>query len=407
MKNYMILWLLFPLAVVAQKKHSIKTHDFEGVIDKYVASGVAYDLMLLRTGKSYFYIKFDSRSGKEVLEKFPVGTQVSGVARGRSIESKFFGRLSVFLDFLADSLVSLNGAGHRYTQVWIPRKDFVHHFDPTNHSRRSILLDHKIVRTASQSSYSRMLYIDKSTVLVSPNNSRTRQLTKGDVVSAIIQPIELMDGEVYTVSEFKSAYHAEILQKFEGSIESFLYNQNTACTGMRVGNGRTSSKFQFPSHYAQQIMEWQKREEPILVYYRPLGMNLVTKNVLTTKYILSNSAIQAIISGSDTLRFTDNYFGSSDNKHEYEPSINNGKISDIKVSLAGKTYGIVVDEKYFLEIDRKTEAQLKKYFRKRLPISFEGKRLVKKPGEVYEGNYEVITPTKLTIEGKEFLLTNP
>jgi hypothetical protein len=84
MKNYMILWLLFPLAVVAQKKHSIKTHDFEGVIDKYVASGVAYDLMLLRTGKSYFYIKFDSRSGKEVLEKFPVGTQVSGVARGRS-----------------------------------------------------------------------------------------------------------------------------------------------------------------------------------------------------------------------------------------------------------------------------------------------------------------------------------
>jgi hypothetical protein len=66
-----------------------------------------------------------------------------------------------------------------------------------------------------------------------------------------------------------------------------------------------------------------------------------------------------------------------------------------------------VDDKYFLEVNKKTESQLKKYFRPSVPIEFEGKQRIKKPGEVYEGNYEIVTPTKMTIAGKEFLLISP
>ncbi|MCU0420222.1 MAG: hypothetical protein MUC38_11275 [Cyclobacteriaceae bacterium] len=402
--KHLIVWLCvaLPWVVAGQRKPS-KENAFEGIIDKYMASGIAYDVIQLRAGKNFRYVKFDSRSGKELMAKFPVGTEVSGMAKGRSHEFKSLGKLSIFVDFLADSLISMNGGGHAYQQTWVPRKKFVHPLAPSTHANHSVLLDRKIIATASHEDMGKLLYIDQETVLVSkdlPYNRLLRPMTKGDVVSAIILPIDLHEGEAYPVRNFSKGYHAEVLGKFEGIIESFLYKQNTACVGMKVNSGTRSMQFQFRTDMAEQIMQWQKRQEPILVYYRP-------RVRFDYSPLLDKPSIHAIISRTDTLRVVDDYFGGPDGTHDYVAVSGTGKISSVKTSLAGKAYGLVVDEKYFVEIDKKTEAQLKKYFRNRVPISFEGKQRVKKPGEVYQGNYEIITPTKLMIADKEFLVIAP
>jgi hypothetical protein len=408
MRYLITFFLALPFIVSAQKKRS-QENKFEGVLDQYIASGVAYDVMCIRDGKVYRFIKFDSRSAKEIMAQFPVGTQVSGLSKGFFHEFKSLGGFASFLHFLADSLIHVNSPGQKFVQEWKPRKDFVHFLDPSGRSKRTLLLDQKVTATVSQPDINKMLYLANGSLLVTntgfPLSRQLKDVTKGDVVSAIIQPIPLSEGEVYPVTNFTTAYFANILLKTEGTVESFYFKQNTACIGMRVRIGAGSTmQFQFPAEHAAQIMEWEKRKEPMLLYFNPYVLSLPS----TIKLYLSKfPSVQAIISRSDTLKITEHYFGDPDGKHEYIQVKNSGKITRNKTSPSGIVYGIIVDDKYFLEIDKKTEAQLKKYFRLSVPIEFEGKQRIKKPGEVYEGNYEIVTPTKLTIAGKEFLLMAP
>ncbi|MCE2935656.1 MAG: hypothetical protein ACK5V5_13905 [Cyclobacteriaceae bacterium] len=407
--RYLIVFLLALPGLASAQKARSKESEFQGVIDRYIASGVAYDVMQVRDGKVNRFIKFDSRSAKEVMANFPVGSQVSGVSKGFSHEFKSLGGLASFLNYMADSLIYLNSNGQKYVQEWKPRKDFVHFLDPNARSRRSLLLDQKVTATVAQPDINKILYLNDGSILVTnagfPVSRQLKDITKGDVVSAIIGPIELLEGEVYPIADFKKAYFANLLMKIEGTIESFYFDQNTVCIGMRLRTGTgTTRQFQFPSEHAAQIMEWEKRKEPILVYFNPYILSLPS----TIKIFLSKFAsVQAIISRSDTLKITDHYFGDPDGKHEYADVKNSGKITRSKTSTSGTIYGIVVDDKYFLEVNKKTESQLKKYFRPSVPIEFEGKQRIKKPGEVYEGNYEIVTPTKMTIAGKEFLLISP
>ncbi|MFM8738728.1 MAG: hypothetical protein ACKOC0_00830, partial [Cytophagales bacterium] len=65
---------------------------------------------------------------------------------------------------------------------------------------------------------------------------------------------------------------------------------------------------------------------------------------------------------------------------------------------------IIVDDKFLIEIDQRTEAQLRPLLKAGTSISFEGDQRVKKEGEVYQFNYEIVNPKKLILDGREFLL---
>ncbi|MFN7186955.1 MAG: hypothetical protein ACK5VK_02380, partial [Cyclobacteriaceae bacterium] len=147
--RYLIVFLLALPGLASAQKARSKESEFQGVIDRYIASGVAYDVMQVRDGKVNRFIKFDSRSAKEVMANFPVGSQVSGVSKGFSHEFKSLGGLASFLNYMADSLIYLNSNGQKYVQEWKPRKDFVHFLDPNARSRRSLLLDQKVTATVA------------------------------------------------------------------------------------------------------------------------------------------------------------------------------------------------------------------------------------------------------------------
>jgi hypothetical protein len=158
-----------------------------------------------------------------------------------------------------------------------------------------------------------------------------------------------------------------------------------------------SIKLNFPSIYAKKIMELEKRKEPITIYFDRFKGD--PKSFLFP-------TIHGLICGSDTLRMEDDYYGDPDGDHDYISISSKGVITKLNLSAKQKIVSLVVDERYLLEIDTKTESQLKAYLKKGKSIGFEGDQRIKKEGEVYQFDYQIVSPKKLTLEGREFLLYN-
>jgi hypothetical protein len=114
--------------------------------------------------------------------------------------------------------------------------------------------------------------------------------------------------------------------------------------------------------------------------------------------------IHGLISKSDTLQMTGFYYGDPDGKHEYKDISSFGTISKVNFSERKRIVSVIVDDKYLIEIDQRTEMQLRSLFKKGSPIKFEGDQRIKKEGEVYQFNYEIVNPKKLILDGREFLL---
>jgi hypothetical protein len=102
----------------------------------------------------------------------------------------------------------------------------------------------------------------------------------------------------------------------------------------------------------------------------------------------------------------DDYYGDPDGDHDYISISSKGVITKLNLSAKQKIVSLVVDERYLLEIDTKTESQLKAYLKKGKSIGFEGDQHIKKEGEVYQFDYQIVSPKQLTLEGREFLLYN-
>lgn len=121
-----------------------------------------------------------------------------------------------------------------------------------------------------------------------------------------------------------------------------------------------------------------------------------------TKFLFPT--IHGLISQNDTLLMSGFYYGDPDGEHEHIQTSGSGFISKIRLSEKKKIVSVVVDEKYLIEIDQRTELQLRSLLKKGSSISFEGDQRVKKEGEVYQFNYEIVNPKKLVLDGREFLL---
>ena len=136
--------------------------------------------------------------------------------------------------------------------------------------------------------------------------------------------------------------------------------------------------------------------KPVVVYY----MDFTVTNVLEPP------TAHAIIQGTDTLFFRQIFYGGADVKHAFKPAAVEGRITRINRTQKEQILSIIVSPDIFVEINPLIAKQLAPLLTKGRHIAVSGDERVKLEGEIYEKDYRIISPAKLVIEGKEFLI-NP
>jgi hypothetical protein len=406
-----ILFLLLIFSPALSQKQTkfrkiVEERKFEGTIEKYkVIFGIAYNSVAIRMDEKLILVKFDRSQGKELVENFPVGTRVTGVSRGSKLDFKPYnekaskGFKELFSYFTADSLVSIKSSTQETVANWQKRKKLDGLFINKKTEKREVFFDQKIEKIVEIDNGKKALLLKKKNLLVeSPFfDFPKRGWNSGVEVSFVGYEIDLRPGEAYPIEGFTTAMNVNRLTKESAAIESFYYKQNGVCIGLKANTSMGSIKLNFPSIYAKKIMELEKRKEPITIYFDRFKGD--PKSFLFP-------TIHGLICGRDTLRMEDNYYGDPDGDHDYSSISSKGVITKLNFSAKQKIVSLVVDEHYLLEIDTKTESQLKAYLKKGKSIGFEGDQHIKKEGEVYQFDYQIVSPKKLTLEGREFLLYN-
>lgn len=409
--HYKILFLLLIFSPALSQKQTkfrkiVEERKFEGTIEKYkVTFGIAYNSMAIRMEEKLILVKFDRSQGKELVENFPVGTRVTGVSRGSRLDFKPYnekaskGLKELFSYFMADSLVSIKSQAHETVAIWKKRTPQDGLFINKKTEKDKVVFDQEIAQIFKIDNRKKAFLLEDQNLLVgSPFFDFLKaEWHANEEVSFIGYEIDLRPGEAYPIEGFKKVMSVRRLSKESVVIESFYYKQNSVCIGLRATTSMGMVKLNFPSIYAKKIMEIEKKKEPILIYFDRFEGD--PKSFLFP-------TIHGLICGSDTLRMEDDYYGDPDGDHDYISISSKGVITKLNLSAKQKIVSLVVDERYLLEIDRKTESQLKAYLKKGKSIGFEGDQRIKKEGEVYQFDYQIVSPKKLTLEGREFLLYN-
>ena len=403
---YFWFWVSTWPMLNAQTKRIVEQRPFQGIVVEYVPSvGIAYDVMVVKDGEKTMLIRFNSIQGKEITEKFPVGKSVTGISKGRLkrfdavTRSKMKSELNDFFQFfLADSLVSAKSDDLEIKSNWDSTKK---NKSVLSASREDtyVLFDQEVVQVIELSKTRRVFLLSDKTLLIKNGlfsfGKKVKTIRKGDKISSMGFEISRLEGEVYPISGFEKVKSINLLEKTEGIIESFYFKQNGACIGFAVSTPVGKLQLNFPAGFAKKIMEIEKRKEPVKLYYD--GFKGDQRNLLFP-------TIHGLISKSDTLQMTGFYYGDPDGKHEYKDISSFGTISKVNFSERKRIVSVIVDDKYLIEIDQRTEMQLRSLFKKGSSIKFEGDQRIKKEGEVYQFNYEIENPKKLILDGREFIL---
>lgn len=115
--------------------------------------------------------------------------------------------------------------------------------------------------------------------------------------------------------------------------------------------------------------------------------------------------LHAIISEADTLKIEEaGFYGGADVAHDHKPAVVSGKISKVNRSDRGGIMNVILGNDVYVEITYTTSEQLGKYLKKGIEMEVSGDERIKKEGEIYSEDYRIITPRKVKVDGKEFLL---
>jgi hypothetical protein len=223
--------------------------------------------------------------------------------------------------------------------------------------------------------------------------------TLDDSLSFIGYKIDRREGYQYPVEEVKEVYSLSQLNRQTARLKSYLYKQNHTCIGVKFetldGKDLTLS---FPSEKAVQVSKFIDADKNVKVYYG--------RDYNATR--ISLPELHGLVQGKDTLTINEfGFYGGADGKHEYIPIELEGKITSISKTSRGNIESIVVASEYYIELDAMMAQQFGFKLEKGKKIIIQGQERVKKIGEIYNKDYRIVSPKKVTFDGTTFSAYQP
>jgi hypothetical protein len=224
-------------------------------------------------------------------------------------------------------------------------------------------------------------------------------INKGDRVSFNGYKMGVVEGYQYPIEGVTEVYHFSPLTKTSGKLFSYLYKQNSVCIGAKFETSkRKHLSVSFPSDDAERIRRFLKTDSELEIYY----------NNYKIEGQLHPPELHALVKPGDTLYITKfGFYGGADVKHDHKEITIEGKITRINTSEKGNIISVIVASEYYVEIDAMMAQQLGYFFQKGKEVIIQGKERIKKEGEVYQKDQRIVTPEKVVVDGKTFLLYNP
>jgi len=399
MKVFAILLMLIPLKLTAQPKFEVQ--EFTGVV-KSIGPGFGFALqqiVLDINGEPNGFL-FHPTYGSWVVKNIKVGETLTLRANVNlwyaEMKKKQIDRTkisSVF--FFHDSIVAI-----KTNQGWYEMPAIKEEVT----TKTEVFLDKKVIGDYVQDGKRLALVFENGLVgychPILSTDDKLGDIKIGDRVSFGSFRRHIGPGFEFPIPNVKDVYYFNRLLDVEAKLHSYLFKQNFVRVGVKFKS--TTGKMisvSFPSDDALRIQEFIKPGEPLKFYYSDFKID---------DQPLALPELHAIVQNTDTLYIrTFGFFGGADGRHEHEPVDIAGKITRINLTAKGNVSSLIINSEYYVEIDAMMAQQLALHFQKGKQISIQGKQRVKKVGEIYQRDYQIVVPERLTIDGKTFSVYIP
>ncbi len=398
MRAFLIL-MLVPFALTAQPKYEVQ--EFTGVV-KSIGSGFGFALqqIVLDVNGELNGFLFNPGYGSWVVRNVKVGESLTLRAnvnvKYAEMKKKRIDRnkiSSVF--FFHDQILAIKTQNGWYEMPDI-KEEVVNHTE--------VFLEKKVIDEYVVDGKRTALIFENGLVgyyhPILSTDDKMRDIKIGDYVSFGSYRRHIGQGFEFPIPGVKDVYYFNRLIGVEAKLHSYLFKQNFVRIGVKfkATDGKMVS-VAFPSDDAQRIQEFIKPGEPLKFYYSDFKID---------DQPLALPELHAIVQNTDTLFIrTFGFFGGADGRHEHEPVDIAGKITRINLTAKGNVSSLIINSEYYVEIDAMMAQQLALHFQKGKQISIQGKQRIKKVGEIYQRDYHIVVPERLTIDGKTFSAYNP
>lgn len=225
-----------------------------------------------------------------------------------------------------------------------------------------------------------------------------KSMKVGDKLSFVGLKHRRGEGYAYPIA-VSEVYTLSPLTAKTGTLKAYLHKQNYVCIGVKFETASGDMQVSIPSDKAVAVQKFIKPGRKVTFYHSQ-----------SEEEELGNLSpeLHCVIMDRDTLMIGGfAFFGGADVKHDFKPVQFEGKVKELTRSDKGRLLGVIVDNTYFFEIDPRFEQQIGDKIRRGIPIAISGSERIKKEGEVYSKDYRIVTPDRITIDGKVYLLNQP
>jgi hypothetical protein len=115
--------------------------------------------------------------------------------------------------------------------------------------------------------------------------------------------------------------------------------------------------------------------------------------------------LHAMVQKKDSIKILEyGFYGGADIFHQYRPTEFTGKITAVNQLPSGAIESIIVNNDSYVEISFGAQKQLRNLLKKGRAISVAGNERIKAVGEIYNSDFRIVTPDKLVLDGKTFIV---
>lgn len=392
MRLLCILFSLVTFVAVGQRKLELRelTGTFKELKLGYY---FAYEVLIIEVDSELRLFRIDPIYGQSVLKKLVPGQEITFKAmvddKSREAMKKVKGNPVYWASMFGEGIESIYLDGTWTPTSATPRNQIKRGFDWV------VLLEQTPIDQFIEDGVRKGLIFQNGLIgfasFTGIGKHTMKDVQIGKPVSFIGFESMVREEYLYPIENVNRVVSFIELEKHTGKIESFIYKQNFARIGLKL-NGK---RYNFPAELAKTFEKFANAK-PVTLYVH--GENDNKSNLLPT--------IHAIVQGADTVKIPSMYYGDPDGKHDHKATTLEGKITQINRADQGNILSLIVSNDFYIEVDQRMATQLKDYLTKGKAIKISGLERIKKDGEIYERDYRIITPQKLEINGKEFILNN-